>query len=167
MTKSMTAKKPKKIEPEDQAAYQPLRIAIKQSQCLPRNTNALEVFNAFKFTFGESPKRNDQDVCVYTARQLEIIAATCSIEASSLMELEEWRKIFPLAGCASRMAAMEKLARLESHGWLQRLSYKRGRLLLSKEDAELLCYRQKTGYQARPLRWAVPTMLAREGCADE
>jgi hypothetical protein len=153
----------KKLQHEDPAAYQPLRIAINQAKCLPKRISGLEVFNAFKFTFGEVPRRNEDGFCIYTSTQLEIIAQTSSLHCSKLLELEEWRQLVPLVGCASRMAAMNKLARLDIEGWLQRCSYRRGQLLLCKEDAEHLCYVKKSEYKSIPIRWSLPTVL---GSAD-
>jgi hypothetical protein len=100
----------KQLRREDPAAYQPLAIAIKQAKCLPPHVSGLEVYNAFKFAFGYSPSRDDEGRCIYTQTQLEIVAATCSIEAIYLSELEQWRKLVPLAGCQSRRTAMHKLS---------------------------------------------------------
>jgi hypothetical protein len=148
----------KQLRREDPAAYQPLVIAIKQAKCLPPHVSGLEVYNAFKFAFGYPPSRDDEGRCIYTQTQLEIVAATCSIEAIYLSELEQWRKLVPLAGCQSRRAAMHKLSRVGGDGWLLRCSYKRGKLMLCKEDAELLCYVSRNGYGAVPARWSLPTV---------
>jgi len=149
----------RRLKYEDPAAYQPLVIAIKQSKCLPPHVSGLEVYNAFRFAFGYEPERNEEGRCLYTQRQLEIVAAACSIEAVYLSELEQWRKLVPLAGCQSRGAAMHKLSKIGSDGWLLRCSYKRGKLWLCKEDAEQLCYVNRTGHGSVPIRWSLPTVL--------
>lgn len=149
-----------RLKQEDPAAYQPLVIAIRQAKCLPKNVSGLEVFNAFKFAFGYAPERDENGRCLYTQTQLEIVAATCSIEAIYLSELEQWRKLVPLAGCQTRMTAMRKLSKIADNGWLLRCSYKRGKLWLCKEDAERLCYVNRNGYRSVPARWSLPTVLA-------
>lgn len=149
----------RRLKYEDPAAYQPLAIAIKQAKCLPPHVSGLEVYNAFKFAFGYSPSRDDEGRCIYTQTQLEIVAAACSIEAIYLSELEQWRKLVPLAGCQSRRTAMHKFSKIGGDGWLLRCSYKRGKLWLCKEDAELLCYVNRSGHRSVPARWSLPTVL--------
>ena len=149
----------RQLKHEDPAAYQPLAIAIKQSKCLSPHVSGLEVYNAFRFAFGYEPERNKEGRCIYTQTQLEIVAETCSIEKIYLSELEQWRKLLPLAGCQSRRAAMHKLSKIGSDGWLLRCSYKRGKLWLCKEDAEQLCCVKRGGYGSVPIRWSLPTVL--------
>lgn len=139
--------------------YLPLAEAIKESKCLPRNVSALELFNAFKSCFGYVPERNEDGRCIYTVEQLEITASVSCLDPSSLLEINEWRKVLPLAGCNTRMAAMEKLARMEVDGWLKRCSYKRGCLLLCEKDAEQLCFVKGNGYRSKPARWSLPVAL--------
>lgn len=145
----------------------PLADAIKQSKYLPSNVSALEVFNVFKFVFGYAPERNHDGRCVYSFEQLKVLALTSCMDNSGLLELEEWRKLLPLAGCKTRMAAMEKLSRLGIDGWLKRCSYRRGQLLLCKEDAEQLCYVKGSGYRSRPARWSVPVAFQGRRVVDQ
>jgi hypothetical protein len=142
-----------------QAPRLPLRDLAKEISGLPRCVNGLEVFNAFIYVFGEQPERGEAGLRVYSRQQLELILATSCIESGGLLELEEWRKLVPLSGCATRKDAMTKLAKIGSEGWLQRCSYKRGCLLLCREDAERLCYTRRTGHFALPLRWKIPVVL--------
>lgn len=134
----------------------PLTEAIKQSKCLPRNVSALDVFNAFKFSFGYAPRRNENGRCIYSVAELKTVALTSCIKDEELLEINTWRKVLPLAGCNTRMAAMEKLARMEIDGWLIRCSYRRGCLLLCEKDAEQLCFIRESQHKSRPARWSVP-----------
>ncbi len=141
-------------------ARQPLSELLREKNHFLQGVSGLEVYEAFLQFCGRLPeKENGLGRCVYNTADLSLVLSRSICPESDLKELEQWKKLLPLAPTLTRKNAIKRLIAIGGSGWLQRCSYRRGALLLCEADAEQLCFIRKTGYRETPARWSLPVAL--------
>ena len=142
------------------SARQPLSELLREKNHVLRGVSGLEFYEAFLQLCDRLPeKENGFGRCVYNTADLSLVLSRSICPESALKELEQWKKLLPLAPTLTRKNAIKRLIAIGDSGWLQRCSYKRGALLLCEADAEQLCFIRKTGYRETPARWSLPVAL--------
>jgi|688.fasta_scaffold1437767_1 hypothetical protein len=137
----------------------PLIDLLREKNSPIRGVDPREFYEAYKMAIGKEPDRDHTRRCLYKVSDLPLVLLKTCCESYVLKELEDWKKMLPLADSLGRKDSLKRLVSTGARGWLSRCSYKHGRLLLCEEDAEQLCYTRKNGFQAAPLRWSLPTVI--------